>query len=241
VNDGFVHKVREAGGEVYGISSEPQTVAGWASAEWALNFETIGDPHHEISGACRERGWLDLYVNERMEFLGNAPDMKNVLRGREMEHPKGYYQPGVLAITQNHRILYRWRAVPTHKNIGGALGRSTPDHVWRSIEANLDDSRVDAALDTDPPLDSNGFPWWLFVALNVASGWFVSIGSLPNERHIKISGIRLVTFVAMWIAAFLYLPVFPVVATLVVWVGFITPKIRWLSNEIQDASDSRSG
>ena len=55
--------IRSAGGEIYGITSEPQTLASEAAESWELDFPLIGDPHHEIADACRERGWLDLYVN----------------------------------------------------------------------------------------------------------------------------------------------------------------------------------
>jgi len=63
VNAGVAGKVRTAGGEIYAISSEPQSLADRACASWSLDFEAIGDPHHEIAGVCRERGWLDLIVN----------------------------------------------------------------------------------------------------------------------------------------------------------------------------------
>jgi len=173
-----------------------------------------------------------------MEFLGNAREMKDTLHGREMEHPKGYYQPGVLAVTRENRILYRWRVVPTRKNIGGALGRSTPEHVWARVQGNLEGTGADAAIDSDPPLDSNGFPWSLFVALNLASGWFVNIGSLPDQRHIIVCVMRLIAFVAAWIAGFIYLPVLPVAVALVGWMTYVTPKVRWLSKEIQNEKDS---
>ena len=114
VDDGLAAKVHAAGGEIFAISSEPQALSDRAKAEWSLDFETLGDPHHEIAGTCRERGWLDLFVNQRLDFLKqstkDAKDWKPT-------HPKGYFQPGVLALNSEGRVLYRWRSVPTHNNM----------------------------------------------------------------------------------------------------------------------------
>ena len=81
----MVEQIRAAGGEIYAITSEPQRLADQAKASWDLNYEAIGDLHHEISGACRERGLLEIYVNERTELLvsaagqsGNTGDEKTV-------------------------------------------------------------------------------------------------------------------------------------------------------------------
>jgi hypothetical protein len=106
VREGVAERVRAAGGEIYAITSEPQTLASRAAREWRLDFETAGDPHQEIVGACREHGWLDLFVNERVEFLQAST------RGRDFEpsHLKGYLQPGVLALAGDGRVLYRWRS-----------------------------------------------------------------------------------------------------------------------------------
>ena len=35
-----------------------------------------------------------------------------------MSHPKGYFQPGVLALSQQGRVLYRWRCRPSRQNVG---------------------------------------------------------------------------------------------------------------------------
>ena len=51
---GVIDKIREAGGEVFGITSEPHALAAEAVEAWNLNFPIIGDPHHEIREACAE-------------------------------------------------------------------------------------------------------------------------------------------------------------------------------------------
>jgi len=165
---GVVEAIRSAGGEIFGITSEPQTLASEAAESWGLAFPLIGDPHHEIADQCRARGWLDLYVNAHRDRHGI------VARGHDIPvHPKGYFQPGVLALTAEGRILYRWRGVPTRSNNGGATERPTPDHVWQATQRALAATGApDAALDTPPKVDLRGIPWPLFVLLLLANGNF---------------------------------------------------------------------
>ena len=102
--EGIAEKVRAAGGEIYAISSEPQALADRAAREWGLDFAAVGDPHHEIAGTCRERGLLDLYVNPRLGFLEASIAARSP--GWGPSHPKGYFQPGVLALRSDGRVLY---------------------------------------------------------------------------------------------------------------------------------------
>jgi peroxiredoxin len=233
VKHGFAQKVRAAGGEVYAISSEPQALADRAASDWRLDFETLGDPHHEISGACRERGWIDLFVNERLEFLRAST---SDAQGWAPAHPKGYFQPGVLALESDGRVLYRWRGVPTHKNMGGATERPTAEHVWTRIARGLESAAnpVDAPLDTEPELDSSGIPWPVFASLLIANGWFVTARGFKSARHVMLAGVRLLAFASAWIGAFVWLPTLPVAVALAGWVAFITPKVRWVGREFQN-------
>ena len=223
-----MEKVRAAGGEMYAISSEPQALAGRAASDWHLDFETVGDPHHEISGACRERGWLELFVNERLEFLRASAGEADWTP----THPKGYFQPGVLALSGEGRVLYRWRGVPTHSNMGGATERPTAEHVWTRIARSLEGD-ADAALDADPPLDTPGIPWPLFASLLIANGWFLNARGFQSSRHVALAGARLLAFAGAWIALFAWLPTLPVAAALAGWIAYITPKVRWVGQEFQ--------
>lgn len=233
-NDGFAAKVRAAGGEVFAVSSEPQGLAGRATPEWELDFESIGDPHQEIAATCRERGWLDLYVNPSLEFLQqNALDVADFVP----THPKGFFQPGVLALRGEGRVLYRWRSIPSRKNIGGAIRRPTPGYAWNQIEAALGTAGGDAALDDDPEYDAPKIPWLLFASLLVANGWFVRpLAFRDPKRMIPLAQLRLLGFVGAWVAAFAYLPTLPVAAALGAWAAYITPKVRWLNREFQNAA-----
>ena len=108
---GVVEKIRETGGGVIGIMSEPQSLANEAELDWELPFACVGDPHHEILSECRERGWLSLFVNQRVDRQSEGKPWS--------PHPKGHFQPGVLAVSSQGRVLYRWRGRTTRQNLGG--------------------------------------------------------------------------------------------------------------------------
>ncbi len=192
---------------MYAIVSEPQRLADAAKSEWELSFDTIGDPHQEIAEQCKERGWLELFINEKTSFITNTDD--------RLSHPKGYFQPGVLGIDSNKRILYRWRSVPTRANIGGAVERPTASYVYQKVADSLkqSDNIQDAQLDGKPELDSEGRPFLVFVALLLANGWFIrpvpfllTNSKLSPLQRIKRAARRVPIFLAIWIAAFLILP-----------------------------------
>jgi hypothetical protein len=237
--EGIVEQIRAAGGEIYAITSEPQRLAARAQDEWGLGFDCIGDPHQEISATCRERGWLRLFVNEKMGFLrGSATRF-------DPQHPKGYFQPGVLALSSSSRVLYRWRSTPTHKNIGGAMERPTAGHVWSRISRALEQPAYapDAAHDDDPPLDSRGAPWPLFACLLIANGWFIRPRGFEQRdtgptapQRVAIAGLRILGFVGLWVAAFWWLPSLGVAVALALWAAWITPQFRFLNEEFQDVS-----
>jgi peroxiredoxin len=236
--EGVVQAIRDAGGEMFGITSEPQTLASEAAESWGLDFALVGDPHHEIADQCRERGWLDLIVHT----VGDASG--KFTRGHDaMVHPKGYFQPGVLALTPERRVLYRWRGVPTRKNNGGATERPTAAHVWQKISEGLAaPTSTDAALDTPPAVDMKGIPWPIFVLLLLANGNFWHPkgfglkrgGSDDSGRHAKRALGKLALFVAGWIAAFAWLPAGWVAAALLAWGVIVMPGIVALHRTFQN-------
>ncbi len=235
MNAGVADRVRAAGGAIYAISSEPQSLANRAQEAWGLDFETLGDPHHEIVKQCRANDWLDLLVNERLGFL-----QASLGEGLDWEptHPKGYLQPGVLALRGDGRVLYRWRGVPTRSNMGGAMGRPTPEHVWSSIEAVLGAPvrDRDAELDKAPPVDGKGVPWPIFVSLLLANGWFLRGRGFDSVQQLRRAPLKLAGFIALWTAAFLWLPLILTGTALALWVAYIIPKVRWLGEEFQDVT-----
>lgn len=231
--------VHAAGGGIYGITSEPQTLASEAQANWALDFPLIGDPHHEIAEACRSRGWLDLHVNTVMDASGKFT------RGHDPAvHPKGYFQPGVLALSREGRVLYRWRGVPTRRNNGGATERPAPRYVrQRVLDALATPGAPDAVLDTDPPaVDMKGIPWPIFVPLLLANGNFwhpMGFGLRRSGRNdlaaqSKRAIAKLALFVAAWIAAFALWPTKWVAAALLAWAAVVTPGVVALHRTFQN-------
>ena len=166
--------------------------------------------------------------------------------GSLYSHPKGYFQPGVLALGASGRILYRWRGRPTRSNMGGATERPTAKHVFKNVSRALAESEspegaADAPLDTKPELDSRGLPWPIFVSLLVANGWFVKAqpfpyiaGGPPVQRRARRAILRIPLFVAAWAIAFASLPAWVVGAALVAWAAWITPSVRFIGRQFQN-------
>jgi len=235
---GVVEAIRAAGGEIYAVTSEPQTLARNAQDDWQTGFEHVGDPHQEIAADCAARGWLSLFVNDwGPDLIGDGPGW--------ISHPKGYFQPGVIASTREGRILYRWRCRPTRRNVGGAVARPTPSHVWRRVETALREppDAPDAEPDAAPELDGAAPPWPLFVALLVANGWFLRpvpfdqrAGEDSVPKRIRNAALRIPIFVAAWVAAGLLLPAWLVALAFAAWVAKVAPGIRVVHRRFQNVA-----
>lgn len=234
---GVVGAIREAGGEVYAITSEPQSLAKNAQQDWETGFEHVGDPHHEIAATCRERGWIALFRHDwGGEFVESGPSW--------VSHPKGYFQPGVLALSREGRVLYRWRCRPTRRNVGGAVARPTPAHVWGRVRAALEEppDAPDAAPDADPELDTPPVPWALFVMLLLSNGWFlrpVPFDQRPGEdtvpRRQRAALRRIPLLFAAWVVAALLVPWWAVALAFAAWIAKIAPGVRRVNARFQNA------
>lgn len=237
--DGVAQAVREAGGEIYAVTSEPQTLARNAQEDWATGLVHVGDPHQEIAGECAERGWLSLFTNE-MNFGAGESDRSPA---DWVSHPKGYFQPGVLALSSEGRALYRWRCRPNRQNIGGAISRPTAGHVWTSVQAALREpaDAPDVALDAKPELDDAPVPWPLFIMLLLSNGWFLGprfFDQRPGEdtvpRRQRNALLRIPFFIAAWIAAGFLLPVWVVALAFAAWVAKVAPGVRFVNEHFQN-------
>jgi hypothetical protein len=232
--NGVVDAVRAAGGEIYAITSEPQSLASNAEQHWETGFEHVGDPHHEISGECTDRGWLSLFSNDWGDGFGPTG---------WTSHPKGYFQPGVLALRSTGRVLYRWRCRPTRSNIGGAIARPTSSHVWSRVQRALEEpaNAPDVAHDDNPVLDTRPVPWPAFVTLLLANGWFLKpvpfdqrTGKNSVPRRQRNAMLRIPVFVAAWIAASMLLPFWVVALTCAAWVAKIIPGVQLINARFQN-------
>lgn len=115
----------------------------------------------------------------------------------------------------SRRVLYRWRSVPTKKNIGGAVERPTAGYVHKQVIESLDSlgEAEDAFLDVQPELDSKGRPWPIFILLLMANGWFIkpkpfllTNGTAPIVQRFRNALIRIPIFIAAWILVWVMLP-----------------------------------
>ncbi len=229
MNEGVVEKIRAAGGEIYAVSSEPQYLADQAHSHWELNFDNVGDPHQEISKTCSDRKWLTLYANRGdLTFLQRGADWT-------VEHPKGYFQPGVLALTKEGRVLYRWRSIPSDANLNGTTARPTALHAWRQIEQSLakDDEAPDAPLDDNPEIDQGPPPKLVFFAALIANGWFLKVkafaynpGVASVPKRFMAAYARWIIFFAFWYGALQLLPTLAVLGGFSAWLAWIVYDIR---------------
>ncbi len=240
---GVLKAIREAGGEIYAITSEPQTVARMAQDGWETDMEHVGDPHQEIADECAGRGWMSLFKWDLLEGAGSpeASYLGNATPEEWISHPKGAFQPGVLVLDREGRVLYRWRCRPTRNNVGGAISRPTPQYVWRRTQAaRLEPTGApDAPMDTDPELDIPEVPWPMFVALLLANGWFLRPKFFMQREGNDLDGMsraaiaRFPLFIAAWAAAIWLLPVWAVALALAMWLAMVVPGIRIVNRRFQ--------
>ena len=230
----MLDEIRQAGGQVFGISSEPQSLATEAEEEWGTQFPVVGDPHHEIREACSERGWLDVFYNE---------DSGHLRERKWASHPKGYYQPAVVAVHRTGRVLYRWRCVPKFSNMNGAGARPEATYIWKKIQGSLQDTE-DAALDTNPLMGSTEVGWFRFMLMLTAHGWFVRPRAFPLEREGDKSSAnpasmtrRIYGFIALWLVVFLMLPLKWFGIAVLTWLVVLTPGLIEIHRQFQHESE----
>lgn len=234
MKSGVLDEIHKAGGEVFGVSSEPQTLASEAEKEWETGFPIVGDPHHEVREECSGRGWLDVFYNE---------DSGHLRERKWASHPKGYYQPAVIAIHKSGRILYRWRCVPKFSNMNGAGARPEAMYTWEKIQASLEDTE-DAALDIDPQMGSKEVGWFKFMLMLTAHGWFIRPKAFPLGREgdkpatdpRKMMG-RIYGFLALWLVLFLILPLKWFGVAVLTWLVVLTPGLIEIHRQFQHESD----
>lgn len=213
------------------VTSEPQYLADEAEHDWQLGYRVMGDPHQEIRQVLIDNGWLDIYRNQDWQHFGNDRDWAR--------HPNGYYQPAVIAITQEGRILYRWRCVPRHSNISGAGARPEANYVWQQIKEGLN-SNTDAEPDENPVLTSKDPAWPVFMIFLLAHGWFLKPRAYPlfrdtNQKWQSPQKMipRIAGFFVAWAVAAVTLPLSWVAIAAAIWAAIVTPGIIEFNRKFQ--------
>ena len=234
----MVDAIHAAGGEVFALTSEPQSLATEAQEAWQIGFPSVGDPHHEIRNACQERSFLNVFANE---------DFGHLRTRAWAAHPKGYFQPGVLALTSEDRVLYRWRCRPMYQNMNGAGQRPTPAYVWAQMQSRLADGSgeaKDAELDESPEFARKDLSWPYFVAMLLAHGWFLRpkafpLGRADDKPSAKFQNMkrRIAIFVGAWIVAFALLPTSWVALALAAWAVLAVPGLVEIHRQFQHVPD----
>ena len=219
---------------MYGITSEPQSLAAEAETAWGMTIPVIGDPHHEIRDELAARGWIDVFYNADYGHL----------RHRDWaSHPKGYFQPAVIAIDQSGKVLYRWRCVPKYSNMSGAGPRPEAQYTWDLLRSAMS-ADGDAELDKDPDMGAEQLSWLRFLLILTAHGWFLRPKAFPLLRDGDKDDVspntamrRVYIFVALWLLALVLLPIVWVAAALVLWLILLTPGLIEIHRQFQNEPD----
>ncbi|MFL2536097.1 MAG: hypothetical protein ACJ0RQ_07735 [Candidatus Azotimanducaceae bacterium] len=219
---------------MFGITSEPQSLASEAESAWDLSFPIVGDPHHEIREALSRRGWLDVFFNEDFGHLRNRS---------WASHPKGYYQPAVIAVDRSQRVLYRWRCVPRYSNMSGAGARPEARYTLDQI-VEAQGQEGDATLDREPLMGANELSWLKFLVLLTAHGWFLRPKVFPLLRDGTKDSVtpgaamrRAYIFAGLWLLALVMLPLAWVAGAFVTWLIALTPGLLEIHRQFQNEKD----
>lgn len=234
-SSGVVEQVRRQGGEVYGITSEPHSLASEAEDAWELSFPIIGDPHHEIRKDLAARGWIDVFFN---------PDDGHLRHRSWTSHPNGYYQPAVISISKERRVLYRWRCVPKYQNMSGAGPRPEAHYTLEKINEALH-LTGDMPLDRQPVMGAGTLNWLQFLLILTAHGWFIRPRAFPLLRDGSKDAVtpsqamrRVWVFLGLWAAALVTLPVQWVLLAFLTWVVALTPGMIEIHRQFQNEPDT---
>jgi len=237
--NGVLDEIRAAGGEVFGITSEPHSLAVEAEDAWEMSIPVIGDPHHEIRADLKTREWLDVFYNADYGHL----------RARAWaSHPKGYYQPAVIAVDKSGRVLYRWRCVPKYSNMSGAGARPEARYTWDRVRTALlheaESSQGDAEVDREPVMGAKDLSWFKFLLILTANGWFVRPKAFPLLRDGDKDTVspsdamrRWYLFLGAWVIALLLLPVSWIAGAVLIWIIALTPGLIEIHRQFQNEQD----
>ncbi|MGI9325093.1 MAG: hypothetical protein ACR2PZ_07730 [Pseudomonadales bacterium] len=207
-----------------------------------MSIPVIGDPHHEIREDLKERGWLEVFYNS---------DYGHLRERSWASHPKGYYQPAVIAIDKTGQVLYRWRCVPKYNNMSGAGARPEARYTWDRVKDRLKGAGDEASstgmveLDQNPVLGTETLTWLKFLLLLTAHGWFLRPKAFPLLREgdkdnvsPKAAMQRWNYFLCGWLVALVALPLSWVAIGLLIWIVALTPGIIEIHRQFQNEPEA---
>lgn len=107
------------------------------------SYEFIGDPDQQIRRYISDSGWLKLAavkLSNTNSLLGFIFPITTAgffdFRWKTLKH--GAQQPGVLCVTKERNVLFRWASIPNFFwNHGGALHRPGAQQVWEMTKLGL--------------------------------------------------------------------------------------------------------
>lgn len=232
----MLSEIHTAGGEIYGLTSEPHSLACEAESAWDMSIPVIGDPHHDIRDELSRRDWLDIFYNKNYGHLRE--------RGWA-NHPKGYFQPATIAIHKTGRVLYRWRCVPQYSNMSGAGARPEARYTWQAIRTALATPQPaeheHAEMDHTPVMGARDLSWPQFLLVMTAHGWFLRPTAFPLLRDGSKDSLsppramrRWYAFVAVWLIALIALPTTWVIAAFCLWLIALIPGLIEIHRQFQN-------
>ncbi|MEM1418638.1 MAG: redoxin domain-containing protein, partial [Myxococcota bacterium] len=122
LNGEFLAKVRAAGGELIGVTSQSAEGVATLAADQRLDFRIVSEPANALAKAHR---------------VALTPKAETPLAEVPGEYVNGMAQPAVVAFDRDGRELFHWAIDPNTMNLGGASDRPLPADIWPVLEAAL--------------------------------------------------------------------------------------------------------
>ena len=112
-------------------SADVSTILRLARMDFDEHFVNKGGYDYVVvTGFSRGAALARRFASTINDRVGDGPRSRQWTVADWVSHPKGYFQPGVLALSREGRVLYRWRCRPTRQNVGGASGRPTTRYAF---------------------------------------------------------------------------------------------------------------
>eukprot|EP01065_Artemidia_motanka_P041840 TRINITY_DN5483_c0_g1_i1.p1 TRINITY_DN5483_c0_g1~~TRINITY_DN5483_c0_g1_i1.p1 ORF type:complete len:161 (+),score=41.97 TRINITY_DN5483_c0_g1_i1:265-747(+) len=135
--------MRKHGITTFGFTSEPQSEADKAKANWKIDYDIIGRPENELPAWLSGQGLCKVVVTlpheTRHPRIGNAK-----------AYPHGAAQPALVFVRSQDMVpVFTWAVVPAMMNIGGAKDRPVVSEVWERVKPMLKARAEDLPVSAD--------------------------------------------------------------------------------------------